>query len=222
LSAEVGSAPGLAGAGRAPDMPQRVITAAQAWCRTRGGGQRSVLRAGTERSVPGVLRCDLERCRAGRKDRMRLRWAQRCTRSLWIPLKVSRRSGPVRLVVCDLGRIRCEALTVARGARGHQVPATATTRARGVAGVIRRGPEARLPGLWGAGRTCCDMTITTSYSAHLRDEHVREAGRARQLEDAVRRRRSSVDGCPQRCISDKSYTEDNEALPIVVVEIMVR
>ena len=32
MSAEVGSAPGLAGAGRAPDMPQRVTTAAHAWC----------------------------------------------------------------------------------------------------------------------------------------------------------------------------------------------
>ena len=102
MSAEVGSAPGLAGAGHAPDMPQRVTTAAQAWCRTRGGGQRSVLRAGTERSVPGVLRCDRERCRAGRKDGMRLRCAQRCTRSLWLPLKVSRRSGPVRLLFATL------------------------------------------------------------------------------------------------------------------------
>jgi hypothetical protein len=186
LSAEVGSAPRLAGAGRAPDMPQRVTTAAQARCRTRGGGQRSVLRAGTERSVPGILRGDRERCRAGRKDGMRLRCAQRCTRSLWLPLKVSRRSGPVRLVVCDLGRILCEAL----------------------AGVIRRGPGARLPGLWGAGRTWWNMTITTSDSAHLRDEHVRKAGRARQLEDAVRRRRFSVDELSLalhtgRCIPDK-------------------
>jgi hypothetical protein len=92
--------------------------------------------------------------------------------------------------------------------RGHQVSATATTMARGVAGVIRHGPGACLPGLWAAGRTWCDMTITTSDSAHLRDEHVREAGRARQLEDAVRHRRSSVDELSLalhtgRCIPDK-------------------
>jgi hypothetical protein len=89
-------------------------------------------------------------------------------------------------VVCDLGRILCEAL----------------------AGVIRRGPGARLPGLWGAGRTWCDMTLTTSDSARLREEHVRKAGRARQLEDAVRRRRSSVHELALalhtgRCIPDK-------------------
>jgi hypothetical protein len=111
-------------------------------------------------------------------------------------------------VVCDLGRILCEALGVARRPRGHQVSATATTTARGVAGVIRHGPGARLPGLWAAGRTWCDMTITTSDSAHLGDEHVREAGRARQLEDAARHRRSSVDKPPLalhtgRCIPDK-------------------
>ena len=186
MSAEVGSVPGLAGAGRTPDMPQRVTTTAQASWRTRSGGQRSALRAGTERSVPGVLRCDRERCRAGRKDGMRLRCAQRCTRSLWLPLKVSRRSGPVRLVVCDLGRILCEAL----------------------AGVIRRGPGAAPARPLGAGRTWCDMTITTSDSARLRDEHVRKAGRACQLEDAVRRRRFSVDELSLalhtgRCIPDK-------------------
>jgi hypothetical protein len=111
-------------------------------------------------------------------------------------------------VVCDLGRIQCEALAVARAARGHQVPATATTTARGVAGVIRRGPEATLVGLWAAGRTWRDMTITTHDSAHLRDEHVRKAGRAHQLDDAVRRRRSSVDELSPalhtgRCIPDK-------------------
>ena len=49
-----------------------------------------------------VLRRDRERCRAGRKDGMRLRCAQQCTRSLWLPLKVSRRSGPVRLLFATL------------------------------------------------------------------------------------------------------------------------
>ncbi|MGH3202466.1 MAG: ATP-binding protein [Streptosporangiaceae bacterium] len=41
--------------------------------------------------------------------------------SLWLPLKVLRRSGPVRLVICDDNRILCEALAVALEARGHQV-----------------------------------------------------------------------------------------------------
>ena len=124
--------------------------------------------------------------------------------------------------VCDLGRILCEELTVACAARGHQVLATATTTARGVAGVITRGPGAGLVPLWGAGRTWCDMTITTSDSARLRDEHVRKAGRARRLEDAVRRRRSSVDELSPALYTGQSYTEVSEALPIVVVEIMVR
>jgi len=66
------------------------------------------------------------------------------------------------------------------------------------------------------------MTITTSDSARLRDEHVRKAGRARQLKDAVRRRRSSVEELSPALYTGQSYTEDNEASSIVVVEIMVR
>lgn len=101
----------------------------------------------------------------------------------------------------------------ARGRRGHQARSW--------------GAPARPLGHWDAGRTWCDMTITTSDSAYLRDEHVRKAGRARQLEDAVRRRRSSVDELSlsvayRTLYTGQSYTEDNEALSIVVVEIMVR
>jgi two-component system, NarL family, nitrate/nitrite response regulator NarL len=64
--------------------------------------------------------------------------------SLWLPLRIGRRSGPLRLVICDDNRILCEALAVALEARGHQVLATATTTVAGMAEVARHRPEACL------------------------------------------------------------------------------
>jgi CheY-like chemotaxis protein len=64
--------------------------------------------------------------------------------SIWLPLRVGRRSGPVRLIICDDNRILCEALAVALEARGHQVLATATTTALGIAAVATHRPEACL------------------------------------------------------------------------------
>lgn len=50
----------------------------------------------------------------------------------------------MRLVLCDDNRILCEALGVALEARGHQVLATATTTALGIAGVATHRPDACL------------------------------------------------------------------------------
>jgi two-component system, NarL family, nitrate/nitrite response regulator NarL len=50
----------------------------------------------------------------------------------------------MRLVLCDDNRILCEALGVALDARGHQVMATATTTALGIAEVARHRPDACL------------------------------------------------------------------------------
>jgi two-component system, NarL family, nitrate/nitrite response regulator NarL len=50
----------------------------------------------------------------------------------------------MRLVLCDDNRILCEALGVALEARGHQVSATATTAALGIAEVARHRPDACL------------------------------------------------------------------------------
>jgi two-component system nitrate/nitrite response regulator NarL len=65
--------------------------------------------------------------------------------SLWLPLGTSAGgAGPMRLVLCDDNRILCEALAVALEARGHQVLATATTTALGLAEVGRHRPDACL------------------------------------------------------------------------------
>ena len=64
--------------------------------------------------------------------------------SLWLPLRIGRRSGPMRLVICDDNRILCEALAIALEARGHQVLATATTTVLGIAAVATHRPEACL------------------------------------------------------------------------------
>jgi two-component system, NarL family, nitrate/nitrite response regulator NarL len=50
----------------------------------------------------------------------------------------------MRLVLCDDNRILCEALGVALEAHGHQVMATATTTALGIAEVARHRPDACL------------------------------------------------------------------------------
>ena len=50
----------------------------------------------------------------------------------------------MRLVLCDDNRILCEALAAALEARGHQVLATATTTALGLAEVARHRPDACL------------------------------------------------------------------------------
>jgi len=50
----------------------------------------------------------------------------------------------MRLVLCDDNRILCEALAVALGARGHQVMATATSAALGIAEVAKHRPDACL------------------------------------------------------------------------------
>jgi two-component system, NarL family, nitrate/nitrite response regulator NarL len=47
----------------------------------------------------------------------------------------------MRLVLCDDNRILCEALSVALEARGHQVLATATASALGIAEVARHRPD---------------------------------------------------------------------------------